>query len=173
MGHSYVPADHHFHAARIRQIVGYVRTKKFYIAGNSVFVLGSRFLKFRHRVEMLVGFRASQALGSAMIFALGPGSVTQTFPRQERGRALGMQATVTYLGLATGPALGGFLTQHLGWRSIFYINVPIGLIVLPIAFGALMQDRRTESRECSCSEGRFFLRQHWHRSCLRSARDTR
>lgn len=104
-----------------------------YVAGLGVFSLGSLMCGFATSVEMLVGFRAFQALGAAMLFALGPAVLTGAFPRHERGRALGMQATVTYLGLATGPALGGILTQHFGWQSIFFINVPIGAIVIAAA----------------------------------------
>lgn len=120
--------------------------KRFYLAGMSVFVIGSALCGLAPGVGVLILFRGIQALGSAMALALGPAILTQTFPSCERGRALGMQATLTYLGLATGPALGGLLTHHLGWRSVFYINVPIGMIVLPIAIKALKQERSESSQ---------------------------
>lgn len=108
-----------------------------YVSGLAVFIAGSALSGFAPGVGTLIIFRGIQALGAAMLFALGPAVLTGAFPGRERGRALGMQATVTYLGLATGPALGGFITQHLGWPWIFFINAPIGLLVIPVAFYAI------------------------------------
>ncbi|HEY3281623.1 MAG TPA: DHA2 family efflux MFS transporter permease subunit [Armatimonadota bacterium] len=109
----------------------------FYLSGLVLFTAGSLLCGLAPGIAALIGFRALQALGASMLFALGPAVLTATFPAQERGRALGMQATVTYLGLSTGPALGGFLTHHLGWRSIFFVNVPIGSLVIVAAFAAV------------------------------------
>lgn len=111
-----------------------------YIAGLSVFVFGSALCGFSPGVTALIGSRSVQAFGASMLFALGPAVLTSVFPGRERGRALGLQATVTYLGLATGPAVGGFITQHLGWRWIFFINVPIGFIVIPTALSVLRRE---------------------------------
>ena len=81
-------------------------------------------------VGMLIGFRCIQAIGAAMIFASSPAILTKRFPASQRGQALGMQATMTYLGLAFGPALGGWLADFVSWRAVFYINVPIGAAAL-------------------------------------------
>lgn len=107
--------------------------RRIYISGLSIFVLGSILCGFSPGIAALIGSRSVQAFGASMLFALGPAVLTSVFPGRERGRALGLQATVTYLGLATGPAVGGLITEHLGWRWIFFINVPIGLIVIPSA----------------------------------------
>jgi EmrB/QacA subfamily drug resistance transporter len=114
--------------------------KRFYVTGLALFAVGSLASGLAPSIRALIAFRAVQALGAAMLFALGPAVLTAAFPKAERGRALGMQATLTYLGLSAGPALGGLLTQYLGWRSIFYINVPIGLLVFSIALSAIQAD---------------------------------
>jgi EmrB/QacA subfamily drug resistance transporter len=114
----------------------------FYISGMAIFVIGSFFCGLSRNVGLLVAFRGLQGLGAAALFALGPAILTGTFPDQERGRALGMQATFTYLGLATGPTIGGLLTQHLGWPWIFFINIPIGIIVILAALRVLRHRER-------------------------------
>jgi len=65
-----------------------------------------------------------------MIFGTGMAIVTSVFPPGERGRVLGINVSAVYLGLSLGPFLGGFLTHQFGWRSIFLVNVPIGLLVI-------------------------------------------
>jgi predicted MFS family arabinose efflux permease len=61
-----------------------------------------------------------------MLFANAPAILVASFPPSERGRALGLQAVMTYLGLSVGPPLGGLLATHLGWQAIFFVNVPVG-----------------------------------------------
>jgi EmrB/QacA subfamily drug resistance transporter len=63
-----------------------------------------------------------------MLAANSPAILTKSFPSQQRGQALGLQATMTYLGLTVGPSLGGWLASLFGWRVVFYINVPVGLV---------------------------------------------
>jgi MFS family permease len=79
---------------------------------------------------MLIAIRVVQGLGSAMIFGTGVAIVTSVYPPGERGKALGIYITSVYIGLSTGPFLGGIMTQHFGWRSIFFVNVPIGLLAI-------------------------------------------
>lgn len=102
--------------------------KNVYISGFLIFVTASLVCGMASSVGMLIAARAIQALGAAMLFANSPAILTRSFPPNQRGQALGMQATMTYLGLTVGPSLGGWLTQSFGWRSVFYINVPIGLL---------------------------------------------
>ncbi len=116
--------------------------RRIYIVGQIVFVLGSLCCGLSGRIGWLIGSRAVQAVGAAMIFALSPSILIGAFPANERGRALGMQATMTYLGMSIGPALGGFLTQHFGWPAIFYINIPVGLCTTAVAARVLRPDRR-------------------------------
>ena len=78
----------------------------------------------------LVASRALQGIGAALLVATSAAIVTAVFPPRERGRALGINVTAVYLGLSVGPPLGGFLTDHLSWRWVFYVNMPIGLVAL-------------------------------------------
>lgn len=114
--------------------------RRIYMLGQIIFALGSLFCGLSGAIAPLVVSRAVQAMGAAMLFALSPAILISAFPNSERGRALGMQATMTYLGLSTGPALGGFLTQHFGWPSIFFVNVPIGITMVCISAKVLEQD---------------------------------
>lgn len=116
--------------------------KRFYLAGFLIFTVGSALCGASPGIEALIIFRGVQAIGASMIFALAPAVLTGAFPGAQRGRALGMQATLTYLGLSAGPALGGLLTHHFGWRSIFFINIPIGMIVIPLGYLVLKRDLR-------------------------------
>ena len=69
-----------------------------------------------------------------MLLANSPAILTHSFPGSQRGQALGLQATMTYLGLTTGPALGGWLATKFSWRAVFYINVPVGLLALALSW---------------------------------------
>jgi EmrB/QacA subfamily drug resistance transporter len=79
---------------------------------------------------MLITARIFQGMGGAMIFGTSVTIVTSVFPPQQRGRALGITVAGVYAGLSTGPFIGGFLTGHLGWRSVFLSNVLIGIMIL-------------------------------------------
>ncbi|HEV7922253.1 MAG TPA: MFS transporter [Thermoanaerobaculia bacterium] len=114
--------------------------KRLYIGGFVLFVAGSATCGLARGVGMLIAMRGLQAVGAAMLFASGPAILTRAFPPERRGRALGALATFTYLGLTVGPALGGWLAHAYGWRSVFYINIPIGLIGIVMAWRALPHD---------------------------------
>jgi EmrB/QacA subfamily drug resistance transporter len=114
--------------------------KPIYCAGFLVFLLGSALCGLANQVSMLIFCRAVQALGAAMLFANSPAILTHNFPAEERGRALGLQATMTYLGLTVGPSLGGWLTEKLSWRAVFYMNVPVGLLALALSLRFIPKD---------------------------------
>lgn len=69
-----------------------------------------------------------QGLGASATMAIGPAIVTTAFPESDRGQALGIVGSIVSAGFLTGPLIGGFLVEHLGWRSIFFVNLPIGAI---------------------------------------------
>jgi len=104
--------------------------RRVYLSGFLIFILGSILCGLAPTTFFLIAARAFQALGAAMLSANSPAILTKSFPSSERGQALGLQATMTYLGLTVGPSLGGWLTDLLGWRSVFYINLPVGLLAL-------------------------------------------
>lgn len=107
--------------------------KRVFVTGIAVFAVFSFWCGAAGSAAMLVVGRVLQGIGSAMIFGTGIAILTSVFPDRERGRALGITVAAVYAGLAAGPFLGGILVEHLGWRSVFYANVPAGgLIVLVV-----------------------------------------
>ena len=121
--------------------------KVVYVSGFAVFVLSSALCGLAPSVAALVAFRALQALGAAMLFANSPAILTKSFPAAQRGQALGLQATMTYLGLTVGPSLGGWLTVQFGWRAVFYINVPVGMLALLLSMRFIPRDAAAEHAE--------------------------
>jgi EmrB/QacA subfamily drug resistance transporter len=114
---------------RLADMIG---KKTLYAAGFVIFVTGSALCGLSPTVQWLIGFRVLQAVGAAMVMALGMAIVTEAFPASERGRALGISGAVVSIGIVVGPTLGGFLIDALSWRWIFYVNLPIGLIGIPM-----------------------------------------
>lgn len=102
--------------------------KPIYTAGFIVFTVGSVLCGLSPTINLLIGSRVVQAVGAAMIMALGMAIVTEAFPRSERGRALGISGTIVSIGITLGPTLGGFIIQNLSWHWIFFVNLPIGII---------------------------------------------
>jgi len=86
---------------------------------------------------MLISARILQGIGGAMVFSTAVAMLTSVYPVGERGKALGVNVAAVYLGLSLGPFLGGILTQYFGWRSIFMINVPLGLIIIAAIYWRL------------------------------------
>jgi MFS family permease len=110
---------------RLGDIVG---RKKIFSHGILLFTVSTFLIIFSWNISILIFFRILQGLSSAMIFGTSMAIVTAVFKSGERGKAMGINATSTYLGLSLGPVIGGLLTQHLGWRSIFIFLVPFGIM---------------------------------------------
>jgi EmrB/QacA subfamily drug resistance transporter len=104
--------------------------KRIFLAGIVVYLTASVLCALSVSGSMLIGFRIIEGVGGAMIFGTGVAILTTVFPQAERGKALGINVSGVYLGLSMGPVLGGFLTQHLGWRSVYWFNVPLCLFVI-------------------------------------------
>ncbi len=104
--------------------------KRIFTIGISIFTLGSFLMVFSASALMLILFRVIQGLGGAMIYGTGIAILTSVYPVRERGKALGIYITSVYIGLTIGPFLGGLMTQYLGWRSIFLVNIPLGIITI-------------------------------------------
>ncbi len=88
----------------------------------------------------LIMSRAMQGMGAAMIFGTSVAMLTSVYPPAERGRVLGINVAATYTGLSLGPFIGGFLTQHLGWRSIFFFNAILGFLIIALVMWRLKSD---------------------------------
>jgi len=112
---------------RLGDIVG---RKKIFFLGILLFTVSTFLIIFSWSIVSLIVFRILQGLSSAMIFGTSMAIITSVFQPGERGRAIGINITSTYLGLSCGPVIGGLLTQYLGWRSIFAFLVPFGIISL-------------------------------------------
>ncbi len=104
--------------------------KRIFCIGLVVYTLSSFFCAVAASSYSLISFRLLQGIGGAMIFGPSIAILTSVFPASERGSALGINVASVYIGLSAGPFLGGFLTEHFGWRSIFLINVPLGVAIL-------------------------------------------
>jgi len=98
-----------------------------YVIGFVLFTIGSLFCAFAGSIRQLIAFRVIQGVGASFLMASGPALITRAFPVKERGRGIGILGTVVGVGLMTGPPLGGFLVTHVGWQSIFLINIPVGI----------------------------------------------
>ena len=116
--------------------------KRVYLAGFSIFTAASVLCATAPNELALILFRVVQAMGGAMIMAMGPAIVARTFPASERGRALGLNGVSVSIGLSLGPVLGGILTQAATWRAIFMINVPIGILAVAWAWRVLPAETR-------------------------------
>jgi EmrB/QacA subfamily drug resistance transporter len=101
-----------------------------YLLGFAIFGVASLAAGVAPRFWWLLAARVVQGIGGAMIMATGPALLTTSFPASERGKALGILSTATYIGLTGGPPLGGLLISAIGWRVVFWINVPVAVIVL-------------------------------------------
>lgn len=120
--------------------------KRVYVTGFILFTCGSLLCGIAPSVLLLILFRAFQAIGAGMLMSMGPAIITDITPPQERGKSLGIIAVAVSVALTTGPVLGGFLTTHFGWQSVFLINIPIGIIgslwaqkVIPVTRGKEVQ----------------------------------
>jgi EmrB/QacA subfamily drug resistance transporter len=118
-----------------------------FIMGFIIFMGGSFFSGAATSVIFLVVSRGVQALGGAMIAANSPAILTKSFPAEQRGQALGLQATMTYLGLTAGPSLGGWLATLFGWRVVFYINVPVGFVAILLSSHFIAFERNHDVAE--------------------------
>jgi len=119
---------------RIADIYG---RKRIFVIGMVIFTAASFLSGLASSGTMLISFRVLQGIGVAMLAGTGIALLTSAFPIDERGRVLGINGMAAYAGLALGPVLGGVLTQHLGWRSIFLLTMPLGLAVIGVVLWKL------------------------------------
>jgi EmrB/QacA subfamily drug resistance transporter len=104
--------------------------KRIFLWGIFLYTLSSLACSLVPDAVLLIVSRFLQGIGGAMIFSTATAILISVFPASERGRVLGINVAAVYIGLSAGPLIGGLLTQHLGWRSIFLFNAVLGLVVL-------------------------------------------
>ncbi len=118
--------------------------KKVFSIGNLLFGGASLLAGLSPSAGIFLFARVLQGTGMAMVFGTSVAILTSVFPPQRRGWVLGINVAATYSGLSLGPFIGGLLTQYLGWRAVFLLNVPLGLLVLSVLWLKL----RGEWAEC-------------------------
>ncbi len=121
--------------------------KRMFTYGILTFILGSVGSAVSNSAGMLICFRILQGIGASAVYPIGAAILTSTFPARELGKVLGINGAAVYLGFSSGPFFGGLLTHHLGWRSIFLVNVLLGLIVVLLTFWKLKGEWREAKEE--------------------------
>jgi len=112
---------------------------KLYNMGFALFTLGSGLCSISQTGEQLILFRIIQALGAAFLFSNSAAIITDTFQENERAKALGLNQMSIVVGSVVGLVFGGFLTSYLGWRSIFWVNIPIGIFATIWSYARLKE----------------------------------
>jgi EmrB/QacA subfamily drug resistance transporter len=115
--------------------------RRLFLIGVVVFGAASLVIGFSPTDGVLVVFRAVQGVGAACMMPASLAIITQAFPPQQRGTAIGIWAGVSALALAIGPVVGGFLTQDVSWRAIFFLNPPIAVIAVVVTLFAAKESR--------------------------------
>ncbi|HEY5053529.1 MAG TPA: MFS transporter [Solirubrobacterales bacterium] len=122
--------------------------RRMFLFGVVIFALSSATAGFAPDATSLVVSRVVQGVGAALMMPATLSIITDAFPAGERGKAMGMWAGVSALALAVGPVLGGFLTEHVSWRAIFYLNIPVAIGAVTAALFAVRESRdETVGRE--------------------------
>lgn len=116
---------------KISDSIGKVRVFKI---GTLIFVIGSLFCGISPSLEILLISRIIQALGASMTMATNYGIITENFPKEMRGKSLGILGSFVSLGSIAGPGIGGIVIQRLSWHYIFLINIPIGLFAIILGY---------------------------------------
>ncbi|MBO0917661.1 DHA2 family efflux MFS transporter permease subunit [Streptomyces laculatispora] len=120
--------------------------RRLFVVGLSIFTGASAAAALSPGINELIAFRAIQGVGAAIMMPLTLTLLTAAVPPARRGAALGLFSAVTGLAVACGPLVGGTLTEHLSWQWIFWLNVPIGLVLLPLARLRLAESHAPDSR---------------------------
>lgn len=121
--------------------------KKIFLIGNIIVAIASLLCAVSSSGTFLIASRALQGIGSAMVFGTTMAIVTSAFPPQKRGRIIGINVTAVYLGLSIAPLLGGYLTQAIGWRSIFYLMVLVALMTAALMFVFVKEEWKSAIKE--------------------------
>ncbi len=124
-----------------------VGRKLLYVYGFGIFIIGTALCGLAPSLEWLIVFRVLQGFGAAMLQANSVALIVQAMPREKLGRGIGVQGAAQALGLSLGPALGGFLILLGGWRLIFFVNVPAGILGMTLGWFLLPRSRHLAERQ--------------------------
>ena len=120
--------------------------KRVFLVGLGIFTLGSAAAALSPSIEWLIGARALQGVGGAIVTPLTLTILSDAVPAERRGLALGLWGGVSGLGVALGPLVGGAVVQGLSWQWIFWLNVPIGLVAIPLGMSRLRESYGPKAR---------------------------
>jgi EmrB/QacA subfamily drug resistance transporter len=121
--------------------------RRMFALGLGVFTASSLFAGLAHNADLLIGARVLQGLGAALLTPTTLAIISAAYPEaRERARAVGIWTAVGAVALAAGPLLGGLLTQHVSWQWIFFVNVPVGVVVLGLSSWAIPESRSESTR---------------------------
>lgn len=128
--------------------------KFFFLGGSLIFALSSLLCIGATTEGVFIGMRVFQGIGGAMIFSTGTAMLISAYPAAERGKILGINIAAVYIGLTCGPFIGGLLTEHLGWKTIFIFNAALGISAAGLAACMPEEERsaaRNEAFDLICS----------------------
>lgn len=128
---------------KLGDIKGY---KKLFVFGIGIFVFGTFLCSVSGRIHWMLLARVVQSVGEAMYSPAAIALITTQLPENLRGRALGMMALAQGLGLSIGPVLGGVLNTYIGWRFIFLVNIPIGILAI-LSSSRMLSDKQQEAAD--------------------------
>ena len=107
--------------------------KRVYIAGIAMFTLGSFLSSLSWDIYSLIAFRGVQAIGGGLILPSALSAMGSVAPKDKQGKTMGSLMAMSAVAMVIGPTIGGFIIAHFGWRSVLYINIPIGILAIILA----------------------------------------
>src|SRR5216110_4012566 len=120
--------------------------RRIFLIGTALFALASAWCGLAPNTAQLISARAAQGLGAALLVPGSLAIISSSFPENERGRAIGTWSGFSAITTAIGPVIGGWLIEHLSWRAIFFINVPIALLIIFISMWRVPESSDKESK---------------------------
>src|SRR5438874_7415697 len=115
--------------------------RRVFLVGIALFAFASAWCGFASNIGQLIAARAAQGFGAALLVPGSLAIISSSFPENERGRAIGTWSGFSAITTAIGPVIGGWLIEHLSWRAVFFINIPLALVVLAISFLRVPESR--------------------------------
>jgi len=121
--------------------------RRLFLIGFVIFIGGSLLSSLAPDLAWLIATRIVQSVGGGMITSSSSPLITKTLPQSHRGRGLSAQIVMVYFGLSAGPGMGGILADTLGWRWVFLVNVPLGLLAAAVTLAAVPKDETTAAKQ--------------------------
>jgi EmrB/QacA subfamily drug resistance transporter len=130
--------------------------KIFFLSGSLIFALSSLLCIWSGSESFFIAMRVVQGIGGAMIFSTGTAMLISAYPPGKRGKILGINIAAVYIGLTCGPFVGGLLTEHLGWKTIFIVNAALGTVAAGLAACVAKEERSAARAEGFDLAGSFL-----------------